>query len=713
MSNQDKLNKIIDRAWLLSEKEILAVNPDSDLSELEKKIELPLDVIHPLKDIVFTNQEEMAVQLLKILRNPDYFPFTCKLLFGIDIFPFQHIILKELWKRPFPMIIAGRGSGKSYILALYSMLRLLFTQGCKIAIIGKVFRQSKVIFEYMEGLWANGVIYRDLCGIGKGRNNRDQGPRRDIDRCEMIVGESVAMALPLGTGEKVRGQRANYTICDEFASIREDIYQNVVRGFSSVASNPSQKVQRQARIQMMKQLGMWSKEDDERENKVLRSNQNIVAGTAYYAFNHFYKTWFNYKRIIESAGDKKALEEIFQGPVPDGFDWRDYSIIRLPVEILPLGFMDAKQISSAKINSTKANYLIEYGATFATDSDGFFKRSLIEACVVGRPERPISLPTSGEINFHASLLGDAAVQHVMAIDPASERDNFAVIVLALYPDHRRIVYCWTTNRATFKAKMNKGISKEKDFYSYCCRKIRNLTKAFPNMQRIALDSQGGGVAIEEGLQDPNRLEAHEIPIYRTIDTTKKRDTDDKNGEHILQMINFADANWVAEANHGLRKDMEDKVLLFPYFDPISITLAEEEDIAAGRKDNSVNLYDTLEDCVMDIEELKDELASIVHTQTSSGRDRWDTPENRDNEGKKVSSRKDRYSALLMANMIGRMFQRIETQEEYIHSGGFASSVSSSKQEGPMYIGPEWFKQATKHTSGYGVVVPTRCNNNLE
>ena len=67
----------------------------------------------------------------------------------------------------------------------------------------------------------------------------------------------------------------------------------------------------------------------------------------------------------------------------------------------------------------------------------------------------------------------------------------------------------------------------------------------------------------------------------------------------------------------------------------------------------------------------------------------------------------------MANMVGRMFQRIETQEDYIQAGGFASSVSSSKQEGPMYIGPEWFKQATKHASGYGVVVPTRCNNNLE
>ena len=582
MKDQEKLKSIIDRAWMLSEQEMLAVSPLTDINDIQKIVDLPLTNIHPLKNISKSDMERMDIYLLKIMRNPDYFPFTCKLLFGIDIFPFQHIILKELWKRPFPMIIAGRGAGKSYILALYSMLRLLFTQGCKIAIIGKVFRQSKVIFEYMEGLWANGVIYRDICGVGKGRNNRDQGPRRDIDRCEMIVGESVAMALPLGTGEKIRGQRANYTVCDEFASIREDIYQNVVRGFSSVASNPSEKVHRQAKIRLMKQLGVWTDEDEAQESKILRSNQNIVAGTAYYSFNHFYKTWANYKRIIESNGEKKALEEIFQGDIPTGFDWRDYSIIRLPVEILPVGFMDAKQITSARINSTKANYLIEYGATFATDSDGFFKRSLIESCIVGKAESPISL-ADGEIVFHASLLGDASVQHVMAIDPASERDNFAIIVLALHADHRRIVYCWTTNRSAFKQKMNKGIAKEKDFYSYCCRKIRDLTKAFPNMVRISLDSQGGGVAIEERLQDPNRINESESPIYRVIEPNKSKDTDDKRGEHILQMVNFADGNWVLEANHGLRKDMEDKVLLFPFFDPVSITLSEEEDIAAGRK----------------------------------------------------------------------------------------------------------------------------------
>ena len=35
-----------------------------------------------------------------------------------------------------------------------------------------------------------------------------------------------------------------------------------------------------------------------------------------------------------------------------GFDWRDFSIMRIPVDLLPLGFMDEKQISSAKARNS-------------------------------------------------------------------------------------------------------------------------------------------------------------------------------------------------------------------------------------------------------------------------------------------------------------------------------------------------------------------------
>ena len=41
------------------------------------------------------------------------------------------------------------------------------------------------------------------------------------------------------------------------------------------------------------------------------------------------------------------------------------------------------------------------------------------------------------------------------------------------------------------------------------------------------------------------------------------------------------------------------------------------------------IYDNLTECVLEIEELKNELTTIVMSQTSTGagaRDRWDTPE---------------------------------------------------------------------------------------
>ena len=113
------------------------------------------------------------------------------------------------------------------------------------------------------------------------------------------------------------------------------------------------------------------------------------------------------------------------------------------------------------------------------------------------------------------------------------------------------------------------------------------------------------------------------------------------------MCQFAKYDWLSEANHGMRKDFEDKTLLFPHFDAVSLGVSNAEDGLKGR------VFDTLEECVLDIEELKDELSMIQITQTATGRDRWDTPEVIIAAGKKSKMRKDRYSALLMANMSAR------------------------------------------------------------
>ena len=107
------------------------------------------------------------------------------------------------------------------------------------------------------------------------------------------------------------------------------------------------------------------------------------------------------------------------------------------------------------------------------------------------------------------------------------------------------------------------------------------------------------------------------------------------------------------------------------------------------------MFDTLEECVLDIEELKDELAMIQMTQTTAGRDRWDTPEVVIGTGKKSKIRKDRYSALLMANMAARVLQRTPTQADYEFYGGFATGGYMPKTNENMYTGPSWFSDNMK------------------
>jgi hypothetical protein len=109
------------------------------------------------------------------------------------------------------------------------------------------------------------------------------------------------------------------------------------------------------------------------------------------------------------------------------------------------------------------------------------------------------------------------------------------------------------------------------------------------------------------------------------------------------------------------------------------------------------MHDTLEDCVMEIEELKNELSLIVISQTGNGRERWDTPDTR--SGKKNKLRKDRYSALIMANWSARglNIQRdiIKYDEEYYKNVGFAQNYVPALHGTDLYSGPQWFSENMK------------------
>jgi hypothetical protein len=653
--------KNIDEAWL-------------GLDNVGVEIFNPMSLIKP-------SDEDFHLKLAYIMTRPEYLSFMTSKILNIQLLPLQSLVLNELWERKFPMLIATRGGGKSFILALYSVLRALVLPRRKIVVVGAAFRQSKVLFEYMETIWRNSPMLRDIC-------DGDSGPRRDTDRCVLRLNDSTVTCLPLGDGQKIRGQRANDIICDEFASVPREIFENVVAGFAAVSSDPVENVKRFAAQKKAKTEGIIIQEEQQ-ENK--KDNQIIISGTAFYDFNHFATYWKKWKAIVKSKGQINKLREVFNGEdPPESFDWTQYSIMRLPYELYPRGFMDADQVARSKATVHAGIYQMEFGCCFTRDSQGFFKRSLIESCVLSQ-NNLITNNKAENIHFEAALIGDPNKKYVFGVDPASEVDNFSIVVLEVNPDHRRIVHCWTTTRSEHKERVKKGYSSETDFYSYCARKIRDLMILFPCIH-ISIDAQGGGIAIMESLHDTDKLKSGELAIWPTIDSDKPKDTDNERGLHILEMCQFAKHDWLAEANHGMRKDFEDKVLIFPFFDAISLGLSSSEDFMKNR------MYDTLEECVLEIEELKDELSMIQMTQTNNGRDRWDTPEVIVGTGKKKKMRKDRYSALLMANMAARILQRTPEPEVYNFYGGFAHGVVEKNNENDtkLYSGPSWFSDNMKN-----------------
>lgn len=1112
MEDKQLLNKITqyskeDMKFILEHtKELSYLNLDWDLI---KKIKETNGGDHPLKKRTLRPE----VDLLRVIRDPNNFHFTCKHILNKDILPYQNLILRELWHRPFPMLIGSRGAAKTFCLALYCTLRGLINQGCSIIITGAAFRQAKVVFEYIERIWESAPILRDLCS----NNTRKQGAHRDSDRWWFAIGESTISALPIGDGSKIRGYRANYLISDEWAAQNPQIYEEVIAGFAFVASNPIDKVKEEASIQTLKDFGLWTPQNEIDLNANYKGNQSILAGTAYYSWNHFYSYYRRYKAIVESMGDPDKLEAIFQGPPPEGFNWKDYSVMRVPLELIPKGLMDKKQITRSKATTHSTVYMMEFGACespdtlivtdkgvkkivdidigdmvlthkgrfrpvtkklfrkydnkivdfktygynqnqlvtpnhpfyinnkegewmplgeledkvylsnlkkvsnkgyidardytqkfvqvddyiypkssqnktklsnedildikasslkpislaekyglpvkkiyaikyskvrkpknsvkykipldynfglvvgyyaaegscsrgsvgfaldghvdesleffvnqlseaiynvfgfhpkkyakktntvdvsinsriirdllksicpgvagtkyilpeilysneefmkgvitgywngdghksdernginanstsinlatqirtaisyfniatsfnkrdggvstingkeyncsdyyvlsmdgdnsrkfknifydidytvnqsnksyilnnegcsefkfiskelvdyndfvynleveednsyslinatvhncFATDSDGFFKRSLIESCVTKEP----IYKEGGAVQFKATVNGNPSARYVYGIDPASESDKFSIVILELCGDHSRIVYCWTTDKEDHREKKKTGAVRENDFYSYVNRKVRTLMKIFP-CQHIAMDSQGGGISVMEAFRNTSNLEGNELPLLmitpsHVLSDKKERDSDNENGLHIVELVNFAKYDWTSAANHNMKMDFEQKNLLFPYFDPMQITIAETLDNQAGRTN------DTLEDCILEIEELKDELATIVLTPTPTGKEHFDTPETKVSGSKKGRMRKDRYSALLMANAAARALNSFVEKPIYVSTGGFAGQVEKPKST-RLYNGPAWFTNKMGGSYGNSVV----------
>ncbi len=544
--------------------------------------------------------------------------------------PFQSVILNVLWTNTFPILLASRGAGKTFMLAVYAVLRAMLTPGSKVVIVASSFRQSKLVFEYIERIYEYSPIFRACC---------PRGIKKPSDSVFLDVGTSVIRALPLGNGEKIRGIRATHIITDEFASISPEIFQVVVRGFASVSSNPIEAatqthLEREAIKEGRMTIDQLTKH---------QGNQIVYSGTANYQFNHFFKTFMTHKAIIDNkiCGTSQEVNEKLGLDGDDllgegHLDYRDYAIIRIPYQGLPESYMDEKQIAQARVTMPKALFRMEYECVFPTDSDGFFKKSIINAATPGHK-------IAGGEPFGIQVKGKGGFEYVMGIDPARKTDNFAISILQIIGHNE-------TYKNVYSYSM-KGKS-----YTKAARKIRELLAKF-NIVRIAMDAGGGGNAIMDILQDGKFLEPGELPIWLFDDDEQKRFA----GEHILDVVDFT-PKWIRNANYGLASDIEHKRIMFPY---------RALDFEKSGFDDDDNEKDEI---WAEIDEQIKETCMIVVTPTKTGVQHFDIPELPASQQAtlKTYQRKDRYSALLLSAYAARTYlqegQRVVTP----NMGGWAN-----------------------------------------
>jgi len=532
--------------------------------------------LHENLDVIL----DQGAEMIELYRND---PVTAAYdLLRVDLAPIQRIILRDMWFKNFTISVVTRGGGKTYLLAVNAALHCLLYPGYRVGLISSSFRQSKYIFSEVEKLYTRSSILREAC---------EKRPVRGSDLCYLKFkgtdnsNSSYIEALPLGVdGAKIRGSRFYLIEIDELAQVPPQIIDMVIRPFGAVTLEPMERVRYMERMARLIDAGLAT-EDDIIEQA---ANKMVMTSSGYFKFNHMWSRMKSYWHAMTEEGEKTK-----------------YAVHQVPYQMMPKGFLDAENIKEARRTMSSIEFMMEYEASMISDSDGFFKASLLELCTIGS-------------EFSIRLTGEYEKEYVMGVDPSQGGSASCGIILIELGKPNKIIYVRGLKKRTTQ-EMTVAIQK--------------LTDSF-NVVEIFMDSQGGGNAIKDLLQEG--YNKHMLILDPEDENMKN-----KHGKRMLNMINPTPA-WISDANFDTLALLENKDLRFPAV-PISGSNIEEK------------LYE-------EVKLLKSQMLNIIITETARGVRHFDTPRKGQN--------KDLYSALVLAAYGVRELDRGRGQEDLVlHQSG--------------------------------------------
>ena len=325
---------------------------------------------------------------------------TTELITGVKLYPYQEIILRAWWQHNFCLNIWSRGGAKSWLVSMFCMIYPLFNPETRIVIASSNFRRSRAILEQCERFLASKSAHLLKQCYPKIINKRN-------DLWKLDINGGFISALPLATGNSIRGQRAEVLIVDEFLLVPEEVYKSTLFPFLVANSGIQESLKLEEIERGLKKEGLINKEDIEG----IKSIKKVIAlSSASYQFEFLYKMYKEWiKKIVDDNQNRTAT----------------YFVSQLSYQSLPVGLIDEAVIKEARTNEmSEAIFKREYEAQFVDDSDSYFSAKKMKDCTVREHEEPT-----------VEIIGEKDSKYIMAIDPsysgALTSDHFACNIIKI------------------------------------------------------------------------------------------------------------------------------------------------------------------------------------------------------------------------------------------------------------------------------------------
>jgi len=580
-------------------------------------------------------EEDAKYLLYKFLRNN--IAFTSELFLGIKLFPFQAMAIKGMMVADYSMFVFSRGMSKTFSSAIYVLLECLLNPNSNIGVIAGSFRQSKQIFQKMEDILSKpeASLLKE-CGfkITKG-----------TDQWTLKIGTSRAIALPLANGERLRGFRFNRIVLDEFLTIPEKIFNEVIIPFLGVVENPTEREE----LYNLESRLIDKGEMTEGERYVWANNKLIILSSPSFKFEYMYKLYKKYEDLIHGQAVREG-----EGEEEEDFKDDAYRLImQLSYDCAPPRLYDQNLLKQAKATMSEMQFKREFGAQFIDESDGYFRLSKMAACTIPDGEMPA-----------VEVVGNPSSEYLLSFDPNwagnTNADHFAMHVFKIDREAQKVclVHSYAIAGVSLKQHMQ--------YFLY-------LIEHF-NIIGMCGDYNGGVQFInscnESALFKNQKIKIGVIDVDLDKPENWHSDILSFKNQYNIRERNYCilrkpTSNWIRNANEMLQAAIDHKRILFAaravdsHFDEQrkkNIPIDKLKwDIKAPSASKGAMMIDLIDHQKSIVELTKAECANIEVIANPQGSQSFNLPQNLKRQKGPHRARKDSYSALVLGNWFAKVY----------------------------------------------------------